>query len=171
MARKKTAEAAPGADTHRDPTSAGRTASTSAGGPASAGAVAPRARGHRSLITKRDLQAYRRRLEAELAELQGQRADLEESTEASLADATGEVGFDEEFADAGSFTFERERDLSLVGNTRDLIDKVEHALARIDAGRFGRCEACGGAIEAERLDALPYATLCLADARQRVRPR
>ena len=133
--------------------------------------LAPRPRGHRSLVTKRDLQAYRRRLEAELAELHGQRADLEEATEASLSDATGEVGFDEEFADAGSFTFERERDLSLVDNAKDLIDKVEHALARIDAGSFGHCEACGAAIEAERLDALPYATLCLADARQRMRPR
>jgi DnaK suppressor protein len=131
----------------------------------------PRARGHRSLVTKRDLQAYRRRLEAELAELNSQRAELEESTGASLVDATGEVGFDEEFADAGSFTFQRERDLSLVGNARDLIDKVEDALARIEAGEFGRCEACGGPIEAERLDALPYATLCLADARQRVRLR
>jgi DnaK suppressor protein len=138
---------------------------------ASAGAqLAPRARGHRSLVTKRDLQAYRRRLEAELAELEGQRAELEESTGASLADS-GEVRFDEEFADTGSFTFARERDLSLAGNARDLIDKVEHALARIDAGGFGRCEACGDAIEAERLDALPYTTLCLADARARARPR
>ena len=100
------------------------------------GDLAPRPRGHRSLVTKRDLQAYRRRLEAELAELRAQRADLEESTEASLADATGEVGFDEEFADAGSFTFERERDLSLVDNAKDLIDKVEHALARIDSGQL-----------------------------------
>jgi DnaK suppressor protein len=133
--------------------------------------LAPRPRGRRSLVAKRDLQAYRRRLEAELDELRGQRADLEESTGVSLADATGEVGFDEEFADTGSFTFARERDLSLVGNAKDLIDKVEHALARIDAGSFGRCEACGAAIEAERLDALPYATLCLADARQRMRPR
>ena len=132
---------------------------------------APRPRGHRSLVTKRDLQAYRRRLEAELAELNGQRAELEESTGLSQAEASGEVGFDEEFADTGSFTFARERDLSLAGNARDLIGKVEHALARIDAGGFGRCEACGGAIEAERLDALPYATLCLADARQRVRVR
>jgi DnaK suppressor protein len=144
MARKKTTGAATGAE------------------------VAPKPRGHRSLVTKRDLQAYRRRLEAELSELHGQRADLEESTEASM---TGEVGFDEEFADTGSFTFERERDLSLVDNAKDLIDKVEHALARIDTGRFGRCEACGGPIEAERLDALPYATLCLADARRRARPR
>ena len=140
-------------------------------GAATGAELAPRPRGHRSLVTKRDLQAYRRRLEAELAELNGQRAELEESTTASLADATGEVGFDEEFADAGSFTFQRERDLSLVGNARDLIDKVEHALVRIDAGGFGRCEACGGPIEAERLDALPYTTLCLADARQRVRLR
>jgi DnaK suppressor protein len=140
-------------------------------GAATGAEPAPRARGHRSLVTKRDLQAYRRRLEAELAELNSQRAELEESTGASLADATGEVGFDEEFADAGSFTFQRERDLSLVGNARDLIDKVEDALARIEAGGFGRCEACGGPIEAERLDALPYATVCLGDARRRVRPR
>jgi RNA polymerase-binding transcription factor DksA len=133
--------------------------------------LAARPRGERSPVTRRDLQAYRRRLEAELAELHGQCADLEESTEASLADATGEVGFDEEFADAGSFTFERERDLSLVGNARDLIEKIEQALARIGAGRFGCCEACGDAIEAERLDALPYTTLCLADARRRARPR
>jgi len=130
----------------------------------------PPPRGH-SPVTKRDLQAYRRRLETELTELRNQRAELEKSTEASLADATGEVGFDEEFADTGSFTFERERDLSLVDNAKDLIEKVEHALARIDDGGFGRCEACGAPIEAERLDALPYATLCLADARQRVRPR
>jgi hypothetical protein len=109
--------------------------------------LAPRPRGHRSLVTKRDLQAYRRRLEAELAELHGQLADREGSTEAGPA----EVGLPGEPAAAG-FTFQ-----------------VEHALARIDAGSFGRCQACGGAIEAERLDALPYATLCLADARQRVR--
>jgi DnaK suppressor protein len=132
---------------------------------------APRRRGHRSIVTKRDLQAYRRRLEGELAELTGQRDDLEEATGASMAEASGEVGFGEEPADAGSYTFERERDLSLVDNVKDLIHKVEHALARIADGSYGRCEACGKPIEAERLDALPYATLCLADARRRVRPR
>jgi DnaK suppressor protein len=135
------------------------------------GEPAPRPRGPRSLVTKRDLVSYRNRLEAELAELNGQRADLEESTAASMADATGEVGFDEEYADAGSFTFERERDLSLVDNVKDLIGKVERALQRIDAGSYGRCEACDNAIEAERLDALPYTTLCLDDARRRIRLR
>ena len=61
--------------------------------------------------------------------------------------------------------------MSLVDNAKDLIEKVEHALAEMDSGRYGRCEACGGTIEAERLDALPYATLCLADARQQARRR
>jgi len=40
-------------------------------------------------------------------------------------------------------------------------------LAELHGGRFGRCEAR----EAERLDALPYTTLCLADARRRAQPR
>jgi DnaK suppressor protein len=132
---------------------------------------APRQRGHRSIVTKRDLQAYRKRLEGELAELTGQRRDLEEATGASLSEASGEVGFDEEYADAGTYTFERERDLSLVDNVNDLIEKVQHALTRIDDGSYGRCEVCGNPIEAERLDALPYTTLCLVDARRRVRPR
>jgi DnaK suppressor protein len=139
--------------------------------PAAAGEPAPRRRGHRSIVTKRDLQAYRKRLEGELAELTTQRDDLEEATGASLAEASGEVGFDEEYADAGSYTFERERDMSLVDNVKDLIQKVEHALTRIDDGSYGRCEVCGKPIEAERLDALPYTTLCLADARRRVRLR
>ena len=151
-----------------------KTASTPKRPPAkrtAAAGPAPRQRGHRSIVTKRDLQAYRKRLEGEPAELNGQRRDLEEATGASMSEASGEVGFDEEYADAGTYTFERERDLSLVDNVKDLIEKVQHALTRIDDGSYGRCEACGKPIEAERLDALPYTTLCLDDARRRVRPR
>jgi len=158
MARKKTASTA--STPKRSP--AQRTAEA---GPA------PRQRGHRSIVTKRDLLAYRKRLEGELAELNGQRRDLEEATGASMSEAIGEVGFDEEYADAGTYTFERERDLSLVDNVNDLIEKVQHALTRIDDGSYGRCEVCGKPIEAERLDALPYTTLCLVDARRRMRQR
>ncbi len=118
----------------------------------------------------RDLQSFRRRLEEELTMLTGRYAGLEAAT-ASDSDAAGELGFGDELADAGSYTFDRERDLSLVGNLRDLIQKVQTALARIDEGSFGRCEVCGEPIEAERLDALPYTTLCLADARRRSRIR
>jgi RNA polymerase-binding transcription factor DksA len=160
MTRKKTTEPRPAA--------ARRGAAARDGAAAKRAAPAPRSR---SAVTKRNLRAYRTRLEAELVELTGQQADLEEAANAATDDAAGEVGFDEDFVASGSYTFERERDLSLIGNTGDLIDKVRHALGRIEDGSFGRCEACGGPIEAERLDALPYTTLCLADARSQARPR
>jgi DnaK suppressor protein len=121
-------------------------------------------------ITAGDLRGFRERLEEELNLLCGRRDDLEAASALSL-EAAGGLGFAEAHADAGSFAFERERDLSLVGNLRDLIQKVQAALARIDDGSFGHCETCGQAIEAERLDALPYTTLCLTDARRRSRAR
>ena len=40
---------------------------------------------------------------------------------------------------------------------------VEHALKRLDEGTYGFCEACGGAISASRLEAVPAARLCATD--------
>lgn len=121
-------------------------------------------------ITARDLKSFRRRLEDELTVLTGRRAGLEAAS-ATSPEGAGAGSYGEEASDAGSFTSERERDLSLAGNLRDLIEKIQGALGRIDDGSYGRCEVCGQPIEAERLDALPYTTLCLADARRRARVR
>jgi RNA polymerase-binding protein DksA len=74
-------------------------------------------------------------------------------------------------ARAGTATFERERDLSLENNSRDLLDKVTKAISRIDQGTYGTCEKCGNPIEKVRLKALPYATLCIKDAQAAFRPR
>ena len=81
------------------------------------------------------------------------------------------MAFDEEYADAGSATFERERDLSLVNNLRDLIDRIDKALAKVEDGTYGLCDRCGKPIEKLRLKALPYANLCIKDkqAEERVR--
>ena len=57
--------------------------------------------------------------------------------------------------------FEYEKELSMQQNSIDLLHKVEHALARIAAGDYGICESCGNDIPVARLDALPYATLCV----------
>ncbi|HZD72670.1 MAG TPA: TraR/DksA C4-type zinc finger protein [Actinomycetota bacterium] len=121
-------------------------------------------------ITARELRGFRQRLEEELKVLSGRREGLEAASVSSL-EAAGERGSIEANADAGSFASELERDLSLVGNLRDLIEKIQAALVRIEDGSFGSCETCGHAIEAERLDALPYTTLCLTDARRRSRTR
>ncbi len=84
---------------------------------------------------------------------------------------TGEMGFDEEYADAGTATFEREKDLSLVNNLQDLMQRIDKALARIDEGSYGLCERCGKPIEKARLKALPYASLCLKDKQAEERAR
>jgi RNA polymerase-binding protein DksA len=90
-------------------------------------------------------------------------SDLEEGAfNISQSEISGEVSFDEEYADAGSFTFEREKELSIGNNIRDLLDKVDHALAAIERGTYGICENCGNPIAKARLLALPYSTLCLS---------
>ena len=109
-----------------------------------------------------ELAQIRQELEAQRALYQRELAELEAGTfNTSQSDLSGEVSFDEESADAGTFTFERERDLSLGNNIRDLLDKVSLALRRIDAGTYGVCERCGRGIDKARLKSLPYSVLCI----------
>jgi RNA polymerase-binding protein DksA len=100
------------------------------------------------------------------AELDGQartlRAEIDRAEAASESlkrDQSTEGSGDE--ADAGSKTFEREHEMSLSNNSRDLLVQVERALGRLDAGTYGRCEECGDAIPKARLQAFPRATLCV----------
>jgi DnaK suppressor protein len=72
-----------------------------------------------------------------------------------------EGGFDDDPADAGSASFERETAQSLSNHARNLLTEIDDALRRMDAGTYGRCERCGQMIGPARLDALPYARLCL----------
>ena len=120
--------------------------------------------------SKKELDELRQRLEAEHAELQVQLTTIEETSFAtSQSDISGEVSFDEENADAGTFTFERERDLSIENNVRDLMGKIDRALARMDSGTYGICSRCGKPIEKARLKALPYADLCIKGAQAQSR--
>lgn len=77
-------------------------------------------------------------------------------------------GYDDE-GEPETATYERERDLSLLENARDLLDQVDRALAKISDGTYGVCESCGKSIEAARLRALPYASLCISCKRQEER--
>jgi DnaK suppressor protein len=124
----------------------------------------------KTAVSKKELDDLRERLLAEQAELQEQLTTIEEqSFAASQSELSGEVSFDEENADAGSFTFERERDLSIENNVRDLMRKIERALARMDEGTYGICSRCGKPIEKARLKALPYVDLCIKDAQAQSR--
>ena len=126
----------------------------------------------RTPLTASELKDLRDALEHERTELQTQLEEIESSTfSQAQSDLSGEMAFDDEYADAGTATFERERDLSLENNVHDLLGKIEKALSRMDEGTYGVCERCGKPIEKARLKALPYANLCIADAQAANRPR
>lgn len=126
----------------------------------------------KSPLSTKELQELKERLLQERTDLQAQYDEIEETTfSAAQSDLSGEMGFDEEYADAGTATFERERDLSLVNNLRDLMERIDKALARIDEGTYGLCDRCGRPIEKARLKALPYANLCLQDKQAEERGR
>ena len=88
---------------------------------------------------------------------------------ASLSEETGELlssTADNHLADMATETYDRELDEGLEEDARGRLREVEEALARIDAGTYGICRVCGKQIPAERLEALPWTTLCIDDARK-----
>ena len=64
-------------------------------------------------------------------------------------------------ADDADALADNERTLSLVSNAQAVLQQIKAALARLDAGTYGICTNCGREIGARRLEALPYATLCI----------
>src|SRR6266566_4938992 len=86
-------------------------------------------------------QGERRWTEAELADLRVEIDKAESDIADRLRDAVGDAGDDQ--ADAGAKTFEREQELALTHNARELLAQSERALSRIDDGSYGTCESCG----------------------------
>jgi RNA polymerase-binding transcription factor len=121
-------------------------------------------------LTKLEIKELRTRLEEERVELATQLTTIVEDTFATTqSDLSGDVGLDDESADAGTATFEREKDLSIENNVRDLLQKIERALRRMDEGTYGVCDICGKPIEKARIKALPYVDLCIKDAQAQSR--
>lgn len=102
---------------------------------------------------------------AERARLSGLRDGVQRDiTEEMSSESAGELSrLDQHPADLGTETFDRERDLSLREGLDGQLQEVEDALARLEAGSYGRCEACGKPIPPARLAALPATRYCLED--------
>jgi DnaK suppressor protein len=103
--------------------------------------------------------------------LQGKRRAVVEALEylhkenpGSLEDETGELvsgSADQHMADTATETVDREIDYTLEESDGRLLAAIDGALARIDAGTYGICVNCGAQIAPERLEAMPWATLCI----------
>ena len=108
--------------------------------------------------TDSELAEVRTELHSERERLLEEIATTEEGLADLIRDSGDGAGDDQ--ADAGSKTFEREHEMSLANNARDMLEQVDHALARIADGSYGVCENCGKPIGKYRLQAFPRATLC-----------
>lgn len=118
-------------------------------------------------LAKSTLVKFKTRLEDEQARLQGLIEEYQqELEEARLSESSSDRSPDPGNAEASSTKLEYAKELSIEQNTLDLLGKVERALAKIAAGEYGICESCGRPIPLARLDALPYATLCVDCARR-----
>ncbi len=112
----------------------------------------------------KDYAAVESKLASERVELQRQIAEIE--TRYSGEEKTDKR--DDE-GEPETITYERERDMSLLDNSRDLLDQVDRALEKIQEGTYGVCGNCGKSIEAARLKALPHASLCISCKREEER--
>jgi DnaK suppressor protein len=124
------------------------------------GATALPVRSGEKRWTEAELAELREELESEITELRAEISKAESEIAARIGDAVADAGDDQ--ADAGAKTFEREHELALTHNARELLAQNERALARIVSGTYGVCESCGEAIGKARLQAFPRATLCVA---------
>lgn len=113
-----------------------------------------------------DLERYRRVLESERDRLVHARAAVHH--DGSLLEESGDlaIGSGDHIADSATETFMRELDEGLEENADHVLGEIDAALARIDEGTYGLCASCGRPIAPERLDAVPYATLCIEDKRR-----
>lgn len=127
----------------------------------------PKRRTRPAKLDKKTLAAIREKLGGEKVELETQLDEIQRNSRTESED----IGLHEDFADAGTSTFERERDLSIRNNVLDLLDQVTRALNRIDEGNYGTCENCGRPIDAARIKAFPRVLMCLDCKRRDERTR
>ena len=78
------------------------------------------------------------------------------------ADSLEGLDFDFGFADSAQSTAERNKVLAVIERLRENLHDVDLALSKIDKGTYGVCERCGNPITPERLEAIPYARLCVS---------
>lgn len=103
------------------------------------------------------LEDKRDRLVAELARL------------ASPPSEQSGISFGKRVGDGTSIAVDRLVDVAAHDRLQAVLADVERALTKLEDGSYGRCDGCGAEISAERLEALPWAALCVGCAGRRRR--
>jgi RNA polymerase-binding transcription factor DksA len=89
-------------------------------------------------------------------------AEIDEASALAATVADGAEQFVGDEGDTGLLTSQREQSITVLATIRSRREQVERALERVEAGTYGICETCGQQIAAERLEASPAVTECIA---------
>jgi DnaK suppressor protein len=110
-----------------------------------------------------DLKVFKVALEAMRARLRGDVATMADAAlRKTRSESSGDLSsMPIHMADIGSDAYEQEFTLSLMATEEGTLDLVQQALGRIRARTYGTCEECGGVIAKKRLEAIPFAPLCI----------
>jgi YteA family regulatory protein len=113
-------------------------------------------------MKQEQLNRFKKRLEEMKQEETEIAQRIEDGLRIALTDSIDELSlYDNHPGDVGDTTFERGKDLGLKLFTQDRLAMIEEALHSVDEGTYGTCESCGKEIDIERLEAVPYTTLCI----------
>jgi RNA polymerase-binding protein DksA len=114
-----------------------------------------------------DTSRFRDLLLAERSRVAAAIDNLHRENPGSLEEETGEeTMFDNHLGDAATATFDRELDYSLEDGEERVLQAIDRALQRIEDGSYGTCARCGKEIPEERLEARPWAELCIEHQRE-----
>ena len=121
-------------------------------------------------MTAIDTDRFKEMLVEERRRVQSAIENLHESHPGTITDETGDDAvYDNHLADTATETYDRELDYTLEENSEHVLSEIDAALQRIEAGTYGTCTNCGSEIPPERLEARPWATLCIDCQRERER--
>lgn len=109
--------------------------------------------------TTEEVAAQREELVAEIERMEKRIAVAEAELQTLMQEGADVGGRDP--ADVGASNFEREQEMSLAHNARELLDQSRLALELFDEGHYGLCELCEQPIGKGRLQVFPRATLCM----------
>jgi len=121
-------------------------------------------------VTAIDVDRFREALVEERQRVTAAIENLHDDHRGSMAEESGEDAvFDNHLADTATETYDRELDYTLEENSEHVLADIDAALKRIETGTYGTCTSCGKDIGEERLEARPWATLCIGCQRERER--
>jgi RNA polymerase-binding protein DksA len=120
--------------------------------------------GGASGVTEKDYKEFEQRLMGERQKILKEMGHLENTVlKVNQRDSAGDLsGYSFHMADVGTDAMEREKAFLFASNEGALLKEIDEALRKVYRGEFGTCENCGRPIARARLEAMPYARLCLS---------